>query len=182
MAEVPGEPPSSDEDEEEPPLYQSRCAASARQRRPPDFATAAPSLTSRPLSPAACPPSPPSWPHLLCSASPPYPRFLIYPATSLLPYSPGVFCRSLRSTFNLVDADAGSGQPAPPASSDSRRARAAMSAASMESIPAPKTGTGYPMNPHPAVNRAPNPTKDEPFCAIRENLISGACMPRGAGR
>jgi hypothetical protein len=40
------------------------------------------------------------------------------------------------------------------------------------SIPAPKTGTGYPMNPHPAVNRAPNPTKDEPFCAVRENLIS----------
>ena len=29
------------------------------------------------------------------------------------------------------------------------------------------------MNPHPVVNKAPNPTKEEPFCAVRDNIISG---------
>lgn len=30
------------------------------------------------------------------------------------------------------------------------------------------------MNPHPVVNKAPNPTKEEPFCVVRDNIISGA--------
>ena len=40
-----------------------------------------------------------------------------------------------------------------------------------------RSGTGYPMLPHPVVNKAPNPTKEEPFCVVRDNLISGA-QPR----
>jgi|EP01047_Picozoa_sp_COSAG01_P020674 hypothetical protein len=42
----------------------------------------------------------------------------------------------------------------------------------MEGIAEPKTGTGYPMNSHPVVNRAPNPTNEEPFCVVRDNIIS----------